>query len=92
MSPPAGSPYLEGWSHVAWEGSRWKRHSWRGMGYGRPMGSRPAGFLVVAAALAAAPLPFVIGGCPSGKLCYAVVPFSGQASSFEERYAIGVCL
>lgn len=33
-----------------------------------------------------------IGGCPTGRLCYAVVPFSGQASSFEERYAIGVCL
>jgi hypothetical protein len=32
------------------------------------------------------------GGCPSGRLCHAVVPFSGQASTFDEPYAIGVCL
>jgi hypothetical protein len=32
------------------------------------------------------------GGCPSGRLCHAIVPFSGQGSSFDEPYAIGVCL
>lgn len=32
------------------------------------------------------------GGCPSGRLCYAAIPFSGQDPSFEEPYAIGVCL
>jgi hypothetical protein len=32
------------------------------------------------------------GGCPTGRFCEPVVPFSAQASSFDEPYAIGVCL